>query len=68
MQREWVTIRKFDERTGYTEDAVRSKIKRGDWREGVIWKKAPDGRVLLNVEAFYEWVEKGASGLHRGAA
>lgn len=34
-----VTIEKFAELSGYSPDAVRSKIKRGDWLEGVVWKK-----------------------------
>lgn len=32
----YITIRKFEELTGYTEEAVRAKIKRGDWLEGAI--------------------------------
>ena len=33
----WVTIEKFSAESGYTPDAVRSKIKRGDWLEGQVW-------------------------------
>ena len=57
MFNNWVTIKRFAELTGYSEDAVRSKIKRGDWREGVVWKKADDGRVLMSLEGFDQWVE-----------
>lgn len=64
----WVTIRKASELIGYSEDAVRSKIKRGEWREGALWQKAPDGRVLINTEAFIEWVEKGACARGRRVA
>jgi len=53
----WLTIRKFAAETGYSEDAIRSKIERGEWLEGHVWKKAPDGRVLINVEGFESWVE-----------
>lgn len=53
----WVTIKRFAELTGYTEDAIRSKIKRGDWLEGHVWKKADDGRILISVEGFNQWVE-----------
>lgn len=53
----WVTIGRFAEITGYTEDAVRSKIKRGDWLEGTVWKKADDGRILMSIEGFHQWVE-----------
>jgi len=57
MAVKWITIRKFSEETGYSEDAVRSKIKRGDWLEGRVWKYAPDGRVLMSIEGYNEWVE-----------
>lgn len=36
--------------SGYTPDGVRSKIKRGDWLEGALWVKAPDGRILIDLE------------------
>jgi len=50
-----VTITKAVELTGYTEDAIRSKIKRGDWLEGALWIKGPDGRVLIDLEAYEQW-------------
>lgn len=56
----WVTIKRFSDLTGYSEDAIRSKIKRGDWLEGTIWKKASDGRVLMSIEGYNQWVEKAA--------
>lgn len=43
-----VTIEKFGELTGYSELAVRGKIKRGQWQEGREFIKAPDGRVLIS--------------------
>lgn len=55
----WVTIGKFSELTGYSEEAVRSKIKRGEWLERVMWVKAPDGRILLDMEAYEWWVTNG---------
>lgn len=64
----YVTIPKFCELSGYTPDAVRSKIKRGDWLEGIIWKKAPDSRNLINTEAFEQWVEDQAFAQHRKQA
>ena len=53
----WLTIRKFSEQTGYSEDAVRGKIRDGVWLEGRVWIKAPDNRVLLSVEGYNQWVE-----------
>ncbi|WP_232477554.1 excisionase [Pseudomonas aeruginosa] len=46
----YLTVKKFASESGYTEDAVRSKIRDGIWRLGEIWKKAPDGRTLIDVE------------------
>lgn len=53
----YVTIDKFSKRSGYTEDAIRAKIKSGVWLEGVVWKKAPDGRQLISIVGYKLWVE-----------
>jgi hypothetical protein len=52
----WLTIKKFALESGYTEDAIRSKIKRGDWLEGRVYTKAPDGRILIDREGYEAWV------------
>ena len=67
MRARYVTIDKFCELTGYTEDAVKSKIKRGDWLEGAIHEKAPDGRRLIDLEGYESWVRQ-ASAQHQNAA
>ena len=48
------TIEQFAAESGYTPDAIRTKIKRGVWIEGV-WIKAPDNRVLISIEEFNLW-------------
>ncbi len=53
----YVTIEKASDLTGYTPDAIRSKIKRGDWLEGAVWHRAPDGRVLIDLQGYDKWVE-----------
>ena len=53
----YVTVRKFSELTGYTEKAINAKTERGVWLEGVHYRKAPDGRKLMNLEEFEKWVE-----------
>lgn len=53
----WVTIRRFSELSGYSAEAVRSKIKKGVWKYRVHFRKAPDGRVLVNIEEIEKWVE-----------
>lgn len=49
--------------TGYTEKAVRREIKEGVWLQGRHYRKAPDGRITmdlqayLDLQAYYAWVE-----------
>lgn len=54
---EWITIKRFAELTGYTDQAVRDKIRGGVWLEGTVWKRAPDNRILINTRRFDAWVE-----------
>lgn len=53
----WVLICKVIERFGYSDDAIRAKIKKGIWRFGIHWRKAPDGRIFLNLPALDLWIE-----------
>jgi len=56
-----LTIRKLATESGYSENAIRSKIRDGIWMQDKVWKKAPDGRVLIDVEGYHEWVESGGA-------
>lgn len=53
----WVLINKVIESIGYTDDAIRAKIKRGVWLEDIHWRKAPDARLVFNIEAIQKWLE-----------
>jgi hypothetical protein len=53
----WVLINKVSELIGYTDDAIRAKIKKGVWLSGIHWRKAPDGRLMFNLEAIQKWIE-----------
>jgi len=53
----YVLIPLFCSLTGYTEKAVRRKIQSGVWLHGHHWRKAPDGHILIDMEAFHRWVE-----------
>lgn len=53
----WVTIKKLSELVGYSEDAIRAKIKKGVWRQGAHWVKAADGRILVNLPGIESWIE-----------
>lgn len=55
----YVTISKFAAESGYSEDAIRTKIRDGIWPENKVWKKAPDGRILISTEGYDQWVETG---------
>jgi hypothetical protein len=48
--------------TGYTVSAMNHKIADGVWLEGKVWRQAPDGRRLLDLRGFEEWVEQGRPG------
>lgn len=52
----WALINKVIEITGYTDDAIRAKKKRGEWREGIHWRKAPDNRVVFDLTAINHWM------------
>jgi len=55
---QWVLINKLCEMTGLTDDAVRANIKRGYWLNGVHWRKAPNNRIWINLEAVKAWIER----------
>lgn len=52
-----VTIKRASELTGYTQKAIRRKLEEGVWLEGVMWVKAPDGRILIDMEAYTRWAK-----------
>jgi len=43
--------------TGYSIKAMERKIERGDWQEGKVWRRAPDGRIVIDVLGYQRWVE-----------
>lgn len=56
-----VTIKKFSETSGYSEEAIRQKLKKGVWRLREHAFKAPDGRVLIHPEQIELWAMRGAT-------
>ena len=57
----WITIRKFSSLSGYSEEAVRQKIKKGVWIFGVHYRKAPDSRIFINIQEIEKWIESTAA-------
>ena len=53
----YVLIPAFSLLTGYSEKAVRRKIEDGVWLQGDVWKKAPDGHIMIDLEGYQRWVE-----------
>lgn len=56
----FVTIKKFCAETGRSEREVRNKIVAGAWRMDEIFVKAPDGRLLVDVSGYEDWLERNA--------
>jgi hypothetical protein len=55
---QYVLMPVFCALTGYTEKAVRRKLEDGVWIEGKQYRKAPDGRITMNLQEYYKWVEQ----------
>jgi hypothetical protein len=53
----FVPLAIFETATGYSPDAVQKKIRRGEWREGIHWRRAPDGHIMMDLRAYHAWVE-----------
>lgn len=53
----YVLLQAFEELTGYTVKSVERKIETGAWREGREYRRAPDGRILVDLEGYERWVE-----------
>lgn len=45
--------------TGYSVKAIRRKIADGVWIENREYVKAPDGRVLISLRGYAQWVARG---------
>lgn len=57
VQLKWVLVPVFYNLTGYTDKAVRAKIEQGVWVQGKHYRKVPDGRITMDLQAYYLWVE-----------
>jgi len=51
----WVTLQVYAASSGYSVGALRQKMRRGQFIEGKHFRRAPDGRVLMNVEECQKW-------------
>ena len=53
---------------GYTVDAIETKIARGVWTEGREYRRAPDGRILVDMRGVERWVEGQSRAVSRNGA
>ena len=53
----WVKASMLASINGYTPDAVRGKIRGGFWKQGLHWKKAPDGNIMVNPREIDNWID-----------
>ncbi|WP_211828729.1 hypothetical protein [Kistimonas asteriae] len=55
----WVTLEKAARLTGYSTNALRLKIYNDVLTENYHWIRGKDGRLLMNIDTFCEWIEYG---------
>jgi hypothetical protein len=56
----YIRITLFCEKTGYTDRAVRRKIQEGVWQEGREFRRTPDRNILIDLNAYKKWVNRGS--------
>ena len=39
--------------TGHTVKAMERKIERGDWQEGKVWRRGPDGHIMIDIAGYH---------------
>jgi hypothetical protein len=54
---ELVTVEKCSELYGLTQEAIRQLKKKGQWRQGIHWVKAPNGRIFIKLTAVDAWIQ-----------
>ena len=52
----YVLISKAAELSGYTPKAIEMKISEGVWCENVHYRRAPDGHIVIDLEAVERWM------------
>jgi hypothetical protein len=55
---EWVTLQVTADTTGYSVAALRGKIRREQLIKGTHWRRAPDGRIIINASNFNDWLKQ----------
>ena len=63
-----ITIKKFCELTGFTENTVRGKRRDGKWLEGEVIVVTPDGNVLIDIRGYEKWARSGNTPAYKSSA
>jgi len=53
----FITIKGAATAMGLTEGAIRKRIERGIWLLDKHYRKAPDGRLYIDLKAIEAWIE-----------
>ena len=56
IQLKWILLEKFCALSGYSENAIRIKLSRGIWIDGVM-ALTRAGKIHVNVVEYYKWLE-----------
>lgn len=57
-----ILIKKFSELSGYSENAIRMKIKRGIWIQNKHYRRDPQNRIWIIIDAVEKWIFAGCEG------
>jgi len=52
-----VTVAKAAAMTGFSQNAIRRKIERGDWLEGYEYHRSPTGAVTVFLPGYARWAK-----------
>jgi hypothetical protein len=55
----FVTIELATQVTGLSVAGIRGKIRRAQWVDGKHYRKGPDGRIYIDLQAYEQWVATG---------
>ncbi len=51
-----VTVKKFSELCGLTEQAIRANIKKGKWLVKHQYMKSPDNKIYISIKGVEKWI------------
>jgi len=54
----FATIELASVMTGYTVSTIKHRIAKGVWPEGKMWKRAINGEIIIDLQAYVRWVER----------